>query len=246
MQFDATEEDLQVWFAEADENLEYLQNDVINLEKDYTNSELVDRIFRAAHTLKGSSAMIGHHRMAELTHAMESVFGTVREGKLTPTAEVVDALLQGVDGLSALREEVVTKEERTDVDLTGTVAALVKIVQDAGGQLARMPGQAAAAPTGPESGVGSQESGDSAASTQDSGILGKLPLDDGEQEAVKATIEAGVDVFLVEVAFQPDSEWLAVRSFQILTDLSGLGELLKSIPSGEDVEAEKVLPNMAL
>src|SRR5579862_171904 len=142
LQFDATEEDLQVWLAEADENLEYLQNDVINLEKDYTDSELVGRIFRAAHTLKGSSGMIGHHRMAELTHAMESVFGTVRDGKLVPTSGVVDVLLQGVDGLQALREEVITKEERTDVDLTSTVESLIKIVQEAGGTVARMPGQA--------------------------------------------------------------------------------------------------------
>jgi two-component system chemotaxis sensor kinase CheA len=247
MQFDATEEDLQVWLAEADENLEYLQNDVINLEKDYTDTELVGRIFRAAHTLKGSSAMIGHHRMAELTHAMESVLGTVRDGKLVPTSAVVDVLLQGVDGLQALREEVVTKEERTDVDLSGTVEALLKIVQDAGGTMARMPGsgggQEAVAASPPEPDAGSQVAGGSSAPSAQHPAL---ELDADEKEAIKATIDAGMGVFLVEIAFQPDSEWLAVRAFQVLNDVSGIGELLKSNPTSEDVEAEKLGPSMAL
>src|SRR5579883_2209244 len=141
MQFDASEDDLKVWLAEADEQIETLQNDVISLEKDYTDTDLVARIFRAAHTLKGSSGMIGHKRMTELTHAMESVFGTVRDGKLIPTADVVDTILQGVDGLTALREEVVTKQERTDVDIEPTVQALLQIVEAAGGTVARMPGQ---------------------------------------------------------------------------------------------------------
>jgi two-component system, chemotaxis family, sensor kinase CheA len=70
MQFDATDDDIKVWLAEADEQIELLQNDVIRLEKDYGDDALVQGIFRAAHTLKGSSAMIGHTRMAELTHGM--------------------------------------------------------------------------------------------------------------------------------------------------------------------------------
>src|SRR5581483_6379365 len=145
MQFDASEDDLKVWLAEADEQIETLQNDVISLEKDYTDTDLVARIFRAAHTLKGSSAMIGAKRMAELTHAMESVFGTIRDGKLTPTGDVVDSILEGVDGLNALREEVVTKQERTDIDLTPTVTALHKVVEEAGGSFGRLPGAPAEA-----------------------------------------------------------------------------------------------------
>lgn len=234
MQFDASDDDIKVWLAEADEHIEYLQNDVINLEKDYTNSELVDRIFRAAHTLKGSSAMIGHTRMAELTHAMESVFGMVREGKLTPNTGIVDSLLAGVDGLQALREEVVTKQQ-SDVELGPTVEALHHIVEEGGGTMARMPGQAApaggqAAPAAAGSGGGS--------------LLDRFPLEPDEIEAIKATLGTGAAVWLLEVDYQPDSPWLAVRAFQGLNDLSNVGELLKSQPTAEDIEAEKVGPKL--
>ncbi|HLQ35722.1 MAG TPA: chemotaxis protein CheA [Chloroflexota bacterium] len=238
MQFDATEDDIKVWLAEADEQIELLQNDVIRLEKDYSDESLVQGIFRAAHTLKGSSAMIGHTRMAELTHAMESVFGMVREGKLTPTTEIVDSLLAGVDGLNALREEVVTKEQ-SDVDLSPSVAALRDIVEQGGGTFARMPGQPPAA-GGQEPGAGGQAG---PAPTTGS-LLERFPLEPDEIEAVKATLESGAMVWLLEVDFQPDSLWLAVRSFQSLNDLSNVGELLKTKPTSEEVEAEKVGPKL--
>jgi len=238
MQFDATEDDLKVWLAEADEQIELLQNDVIRLEKDYTDSELVAGIFRAAHTLKGSSGMIGHTRMAELTHAMESVFGTVRDGKLQPTSDVVDIILQGVDGLNALREEVVTKQSRDDIDLTDTVASLHRIVEEAGGTMGKPPPAS--------TGVGSQESGvggsaaqaDSRLPTPDS--TAGLVLDADDREAIQATIESGAAVWQLTIDLAPDSPWLAVRAFQILNDLSEVVELLKSKPTSEDIEAEQV------
>ncbi|HEX6513796.1 MAG TPA: chemotaxis protein CheA, partial [Chloroflexota bacterium] len=234
MQFDATEDDLKVWLAEADEQIELLQNDVIRLEKDYSDDSLVQGIFRAAHTLKGSSAMIGHTRMAELTHAMESVFGMVREGKLTPTTEIVDSLLAGVDGLNALREEVVTKQQ-SDVDLAPSVAALHHIVEQGGGKMARMPGQTAESPRpASPTAVGEEQP-----------LLARFALEPDEVEAIKATLESGA-VWLLEVDFQPDSEWLAVRAFQALNDLSNVGEVLKSSPTAEDVEAEKVGPKLLM
>ena len=238
MQFDATDEDIKVWLAEADEQIELLQNDVIRLEKDFTDDSLVQGIFRAAHTLKGSSAMIGHSRMAELTHGMESVFGMIREGKLTPTSEIVDSLLAGVDGLNALREEVVTKQQ-SDVDLAPTVAALHAVVEEGGGTFARTPGQAApageAAPAAP-----------AAAAAGDQPLLARFPLEPDEVEAVKATLETGASVWLLEVSFDPESPWLAVRAFQALNDLSNVCELLKSSPSAEDIEAEKVGPKLLI
>ena len=63
---DITSEDLQAFLQEADEQLQLLDEDIVKLERDHENPELIKEIFRAAHTLKGSSAMLGHQRMAEL------------------------------------------------------------------------------------------------------------------------------------------------------------------------------------
>jgi len=108
LQFELDNDDLKLFNEEADEQLESLDTALVQLEGE-PDPELVQQIFRAAHTLKGSSATIGHKRMAQLTHAMETVLDAVRQGKKKPTSDVVDALLAGLDALRELAREVITR-----------------------------------------------------------------------------------------------------------------------------------------
>ena len=99
--FELDDEDLKVFTEEANDQLEILDATLIQLEAQ-VSPELVQQIFRAAHTLKGSSATIGHRRMASLTHAMETVLDAVRQGQRHPTSAMVDALLEGLDSIASL------------------------------------------------------------------------------------------------------------------------------------------------
>ncbi|MCC6381152.1 MAG: chemotaxis protein CheA [Dehalococcoidia bacterium] len=108
LSFDLDDEDLKLFNEEAEEQLELLDTALVHLEGD-PDPDLVQQIFRAAHTLKGSSATIGHRRMAGLTHAMETVLDAVRQGKLEPAPAVVDPLLRALDALRLLAQEVVLK-----------------------------------------------------------------------------------------------------------------------------------------
>ncbi|HMO53079.1 MAG TPA: Hpt domain-containing protein, partial [Tepidiformaceae bacterium] len=92
LQFELDDDDLKLFCEEADEQIELLDTSLVQLEGE-PDPELVQQIFRAAHTLKGSSATIGHKKMASLTHAMETVLDAVRGRRRTPSSEVVDALL---------------------------------------------------------------------------------------------------------------------------------------------------------
>ena len=213
--FDATPEDLKVFLEEADEKIEVLQNQFIRLEKEYGDDALVQDIFRAAHTLKGSSGMIGHTRMAALTHAMESALDLVRHGALIPTANIVDALLAGVDGLHILRDEVVTSEQST-VDLGPTIAQLNQIVA---GERDSPPAEGA------------------------SEVADDWALDDNARQAAERTCEdRGLTLWDIRVDFTPTSDWLAVRAYQVLAGLDNLGELVKSQPTLAEVEGEQIGP----
>lgn len=108
LEFDLDDEDLKLFSEEAAEQIEVLDVALVQLEAD-ADDELLQRIFRAAHTLKGSSGAIGHKKMASLTHAMESVLDALRQHRLRPSSEVVDALLNALDALRALANEVVTR-----------------------------------------------------------------------------------------------------------------------------------------
>ncbi len=89
--FDISDDELQIFMAEAEEHLQRLDEGLLRLEREGGDAELLQEIFRAAHTLKGSAGMIGHQRMAELTHAMETVLDGVRKHTVEVSAPLVDA-----------------------------------------------------------------------------------------------------------------------------------------------------------
>lgn len=121
--FDIAEDELQVFMPEAEEQLQKLEDGLMQLERSGPNDDLLQVIFRAAHTLKGAAGAIGHTRMTELTHAMETVLDGLRKGQHSATPLMMEALLAGLDALRLLLEEVVTHEV-SDVDHHSLVAAL--------------------------------------------------------------------------------------------------------------------------
>ncbi len=96
---------LEVFLEEADEQLLCLDKCIILLEKKPDDLSLVNETFRAAHTLKGSSATMGLGQIATLTHAMENLLDNLRSGSQKVSSPVIDALLKGVDLLRVLVQQ---------------------------------------------------------------------------------------------------------------------------------------------
>jgi two-component system, chemotaxis family, sensor kinase CheA len=122
LSFDLETDELEIFLEEANEHLQALEIGILSLEQGVEASTL-NAIFRAAHTLKALGGTIGHQRLAELTHKMETLFDVMRSGKFSPTRRVVDDLLAAADVLKALLGEIVCQEQ-SDVDVTGIIARL--------------------------------------------------------------------------------------------------------------------------
>jgi two-component system, chemotaxis family, sensor kinase CheA len=123
LQFDLSEDDQSLFLAEVDEILQRFEEALVDLERMPNDEELLQEIFRSAHTIKGNSATIGHTRMAALTHAMETRLDDVRKGIAPVTPALIEALLKAVDVLKLLRDEVET-HRRADVDVDAAAAAV--------------------------------------------------------------------------------------------------------------------------
>lgn len=108
--FDASPEDIRVFLDEAEELLQAMEEGILQLEREPGNPEVVRAIFRAAHTLKGSSATLGHRPMAEVTHAMENLLDRLRQGQVHAGPGVVDALFAALDVLRTFKEAMATGE----------------------------------------------------------------------------------------------------------------------------------------
>ncbi len=113
LEFDADEEELTLFLAENSEHLQRLDQRIVQLEQSGNDPDLLQEIFRSAHTIKGGAGMIGHQRMAELAHAVENVLDALRAGSIPVTKSLIDALLAALDALRVLNDEVVTRVQTT-------------------------------------------------------------------------------------------------------------------------------------
>lgn len=109
--FDISPDEMPIFLAEADEHLQVLDELLVRAERTEHDPEALQAAFRAAHTLKGMAGMIGHNRMVQLTHALETAFDGLRKNTLSMSSVLVDLCLESIDGLRLLREEVVTGSE---------------------------------------------------------------------------------------------------------------------------------------
>jgi len=216
LQFDASPDEIKLFLEEADEHLQLLEEDLVRLEKEEDTGKLLQEIFRASHTLKGSSATLGHQRMAQLTHAMENILDKLRKDQLALTTGVVDALFEALDMLRVLKEEITTLEE-SDVDLTGMLEKLAAVANQQDGQ--------PLAKAGPEP--------------------VKMELDNHEQMVLQEAGDNG-KAFLIHITLQENSEMLPVRALITMMTMRELGEIIKSQPSMDEIERELVTPKMQI
>lgn len=122
LSFDIAADELDIFLEEANEHLQALETGILTLERSVEPS-ILNAIFRAAHTLKALGGTIGHQRLAELTHKMETLFDVMRSGEFTPTQSVIDDLLAAVDILKKLLGEIIS-QEASEVDVTGIITRL--------------------------------------------------------------------------------------------------------------------------
>ena len=209
--FDVTPDELVLFLSEGEEQLELLSQDLLRLENEGdTNSDLLQEIFRAAHTLKGSSGAIGHTRMAKLTHAVETVLDHVRHHTLPVTTRIIDLLLQSLDALRVLLEEVTTLVE-SDVAIDDLTTALNAIA------------------------VGETESG---ATTTKATKTQEAPEKSASLPTTAPLAPMGT--YHIQATIAADCLLPAVRALQILLAAGSLGTVTASNPTNEAIEGGKV------
>jgi two-component system chemotaxis sensor kinase CheA len=95
----------ELYRHEAADLLEKLEHDLLSLEQSPNDHDLVDSVFRALHTIKGSGAMYGFDRVAAFTHRLETAFDAVRKGQSRPTADLIAVTLAARDHIRRLINE---------------------------------------------------------------------------------------------------------------------------------------------
>ena len=106
---------LEIFIDESNEHLQSLSDQLLILEKEPENSDTINEIFRAAHSLKGMAGTMGYKSMQNLTHDMENVFSEVRNGNIKVTSDMCDVLFKCLDALESYVSNIRnTQDEGTD------------------------------------------------------------------------------------------------------------------------------------
>ncbi|MBM9537163.1 hybrid sensor histidine kinase/response regulator [Desulfobulbus alkaliphilus] len=122
------DEIVQGFVEESLEHLAGIENDLLAIEEAGTDIdvELVNKVFRAAHSIKGGAGFMGLSVIQDLAHASENVLGLIRAGKLVPTPEIINVLLLAADELQRLIENISTSNT---IDISSHTIALNSIFE---------------------------------------------------------------------------------------------------------------------
>jgi len=128
---DEMQEIMEDFLVEAFEMIEQIDQDLVELESNPDDLDLLNKIFRVAHTIKGSGSFLNLDVLTKLTHHMEDVLNKARKGELKITADIMDVILESVDMMKALLENI--RDNGTDItddiDINPVVAKLDAISQ---------------------------------------------------------------------------------------------------------------------
>ena len=124
---DEFQEILQDFLVESFELVEKLDEDLVELENTPEDLELLNGIFRVAHTVKGASSFLNFDVLTHLTHHMEDVLNKARHGELIITPDIMDVVLESIDLMKTLLNTIRDTSADAGVDVNACVARLDKV-----------------------------------------------------------------------------------------------------------------------
>ncbi len=127
---DGMDEVIKEFLIESNEGLDRFDRDLIALEKDKTSRELLDSIFRAVHTIKGTGGVLGYEKLVSISHLGESVLSRMRDGVLLLAPEIATALLAMADSLRCILEQIAENGKEGDGDCSAVLQQLSAVLND--------------------------------------------------------------------------------------------------------------------
>jgi two-component system chemotaxis sensor kinase CheA len=217
----------EVFFAEAQEHLQALNDGLLVLEQDAKDIEAINSVFRAAHTIKGMAATMGYGTITALTHNLENMLDKVRDGSLYLSLELSDLLFKGVDLLEGILGEAQAGAEPgpesiavflQELDHTLASAEAVPRAESRALGLRKVPGAKRAA----------------------------TELKEHEIQVVDEARSRGFTPYFITIYLASDCVMKSVRVFLIFQRLQEEGEILRAEPPVDDLEEEKFGNNFRL
>lgn len=220
---------LEIFIDETKEHLQALSDQLMVLEKEPENTEAINEIFRAAHSLKGMAGTMGYKRMQKLTHNMENVFQEIRSGNMTVQPELVDVLFRGLDALESYLANILDTADEGTNDNEDIINLLNEIVARHSIAGAEKDDKLQAA----------QAEGEQSEVSGGGPKYESITVSDFEKNTFRKAKEQNQNIFGITVYLQENCILKAARAFLVFKALEDMGEVIKAVPNVQDIEDEK-------
>ncbi len=228
-----TSQYLELFIDETKEHLQSLNEHILQLEKEPEDADTINEIFRAAHTLKGMAGTMGYTRMQRLTHDLENVFQEIRNGNMKANAKLIDILFRGLDALEGYLEIISTTGSEGTEDNEDIIKDLDELVKEGTGR---------AGESAPEEKKENKEEAQTAAPAEEASSKDKfrqIAVSEYEISAMENAKQEGQNIFGITVYLQESCILKAARAFLVFKSVESKGELIKSVPTTEQIEDEE-------
>ncbi|MBD2199890.1 MULTISPECIES: chemotaxis protein CheA [Calothrix] len=129
MELAEIDDDIEAFLVDSYENLDRIERDIIQLEKDGGNGEELVRIYRSLHTIKGNCGFLPFPKLEALAHSAESLLSSLRDRNLAITPQIISTLLQTIDSIREMLSVIAATRQESDRDYTALTQTLTALQQ---------------------------------------------------------------------------------------------------------------------
>ncbi len=204
----------ELFLSESQEYLGNISKCLVKIEDNPADAASLNEIFRGMHTLKGMSATMGYDKLTQLSHQIEDLLEEIRNKKRKLTSEIIDILFAAVDVIERLLDEI-----RTNKPSVLDISQITQRLKDFLLGHNNSESNAVSNPTRIEVPDG-----------------GKLDFSELEKEKIRLAQEKGYLIGKIIITLTWNCVMKEARAFLVLTNIKKFGEIIKSIPSEEDLK----------
>ena len=224
---------LKDFFEEAFDMLDRLEQNILILDKDRNNTDAVQEIFRAVHTLKGSAGAVELFDTQKYAHRFEDLLDLIRENKIKVDDKTVDILLKGIDILKELINSASEEKE-----YSGNIEEEIKNLDNFKNSKLGLENSSSSESPSENSNIASDSNSAS------SGKYDNLDFDNSILDSIRENAEDGVKTKLIHVKFNAESPMKTVGGVQVYVGLKDLGEIIASVPPLQNLEGDEFYQNV--
>src|SRR5574344_1554127 len=239
------EELLKDFFAEAEQQVENLESNILVIENDPSNHDAIDEIFRAAHTLKGGSATVEMTELSTFCHDVEDLLDALRSGTVAVSEPIVDVLLNAIDTIKAMldarnngsvyQEDVSPLVEKIKAFIPAKAAKKKTPVPKPASLISSKPAEPSRASSAPSAAV-SQSSAPQ--------MPPVAALSEYELLELKEACPDGTKLWSINVLFDESNLMNSVGGIQVFAALKAKGSVLKTVPDFDALYEDEFHPQV--